>query len=292
MVVGVGTAFSSTVNKKGNYLVSCDKENLSESLRCAIISGILSTGGQVVLVSDGTIPMSRFGIRKLNLDGGIHIRRDTLDEDVVHMEFFNESGANIDKSMTKKMQKSMNFEDYNRCIGKEVKDTVKIDNFSLIYLNDGISLIENIEEIKRQKPRLILYSKAPRITDLAYEYLKTLGCEVEILNSTKNYNIEDIAKIVLEKNMELGVVYGENGETIEITDGNSVIGEEKYYILSLLIELKNGTVKDVVVPYHHPKVIEQLSSSYNANTLYSKTSVLDLIETALEKKYKTVYVKL
>ena len=286
MVVGVGTAFSSTVNKKGTYLVSCDKENLSESLRSAIISGILSTGGQVVVVSDSTIPMARFGIRKFNLDGGVHIRRDTLDEDIVHMEFFNESGANIDKSIIKKMQKSLSFEDYNRCVGKEVKDTVKIDNFSLIYLNDGISLIENIEEIKRQKPRIILYSKTQRITELAYEYLKTLGCEVEVLNSKTDYNIEDIAKIVLEKNMELGIVYGENGETIEITDGKSVIGEEKYYILSLLIELKNGTIEDIVVPYHHPNVIEQLSSSYNANTLSSKTSVLDLIETALEKNIR------
>jgi mannose-1-phosphate guanylyltransferase/phosphomannomutase len=288
--VRLGMAFSSVINDKGSYLVSSDGYNFSKSIKNALISGILSTGAGVVNIKDSTIPMCRFGIRKFKLDGGIHIRGDEFYEDMIYIEFFTKSGANIDKNISKKIEKAVSSEDFKRCICREVEDIVNIDNFSTIYLKAGRMLLKNINNIKKQKPKVILCSASLTISTLAEKYLKSLGCEVEIVKKPKNFKIEDIQKLVLEKSAYLGFLFTEDSEKVNLTDGHVVVNKEKYYILSLLIGLKREELKEVVVPYHYPRIVEQLVEKAKRNTVYSKSNICNIIQTLIDEEKKFQYI--
>lgn len=290
LAVSIGIAFSSVINNHGTFLISSDENNLSKALKNAIISGVLSTGAEVIDIVEGTIPMCRFGIRKLSLNGGIYIRCDNSYEDTLYIEFFDDIGANIDKKTSKNMEKTLAFEDYKRAIGKEIKDISTIDNFSLIYLNEGRKLLNNIDKIKQQNLKIILYSTSQSICNLAKTYLESLGCEVEIIKSTTNSDIEELQELVKDRGANLGVVYTDNGEEIEITDGYDVVKNERYYILSLLIGLINGTIKNAVIPYHYPRIAEQLIEEYKANTLYSKSNISDEIKSVMSEEIDFQYI--
>ena len=94
----------------------------------------------------------------------------------------------------------------------------------------------------------------------------------------------------MENSADLGLLYTDNGEKIEITDGHNIIKDEKYYLLSLLIGLKGGKLKNVVIPYHYPRIIEQLVKKYKGNTVYSKSTSSDLIQTVMEENEDFQYI--
>lgn len=290
IAVGLGIAFSTVMNREGTYLVSNDKSNLSKTIKNAIVSGMLSTGSQIVDIKDSTIAMCRFGIRKIKLDGGIHIRGEGLYDDMIYMEFFDKNGANINKNISKKIEKSLIIEDFKRCIGREVEDVVSIDNFSTIYLKEGRSLLKNIDNIKNKKPKLILYSPSKNISNLAEQYLESLGCEIQIVNSRQRSKIEDIQKLVLENSADLGIIFTEDGEKIQITDGHNMVKDEKYYLLSLLIGLESGEMENVVVPYNYPRIAEELVKEYKGRTVFSNSNISDTIQMILDEEIDFQYI--
>lgn len=286
----LGTSFASVVNAKGTYIVSCDEHNLSKSIKSSIISGILSTGSEAVDIKDSTIPMCRFGVKHFKADGGVHIRTDNAHEDMVYIEFINNEGSNIQKDMERKIENSFILEDFKRCSGNQIKDVVNIYNFSSIYLKSGVGDIKNIEKIRAKKPKIIITSYSKNISDLAERYLIDIGCQVKVIPYWKGLEAKDIRSLVLDESGDLGVIYSENGEKVVLTDGFNIVKDEKYYLLSLLIGFKTGNIKDIVVPYNFPRIMEKLAQEYQGDTIYSKSHISNIIETILKNELNFQYI--
>src|SRR5690606_28174285 len=120
----LGASFASVIKPKGTYVVNGDEHNTSRLIKNSIISGISNTGGLVIDINNSTMPMCRFGVRFFEADGGVQIRMDDFDPTLVHIEFINEKGANIDKGLEKKVENCFLLEDFNRCFESELRDVV------------------------------------------------------------------------------------------------------------------------------------------------------------------------
>lgn len=286
----LGTAFGSVINDKGTYIVSGDEHNLSKSIKSSIISGILSTGSEVVDIKNSTIPMCRFGVVYFKADGGIHIRTDNSKEDMIYMEFINDRGANIDKNIERKVENSFILEDFKRCSGNEVRDVINIYNFSTIYLKAGMEDIRNVDKIRAQMPKLVITSPSKNISSLAERYLTDIGCEVKVLPHWGEFEPDDVKSIVLDDSDDLGILYDPNGEKVILTDGFSIVANERYYLLSLLMGLETGNIKDVVIPYNFPRIMERLTRRYQGTAIYSKSNISHIIETILENQLDFQYI--
>ena len=290
IATSLGTAFATVMREKGTYLISSDEHNLSKSIKNSIVSGILSTGSRVIDIKNSTIPICRFGVKYFRSDGGIHIRGDSFHEDMIYIEFIDDEGANIDKNRSKKIENCLAIENFKRCAGGEVEDVVNIYNFSTIYLKDGKEQLKNIDKIKNQKPELIISSPSKNICDLAERYLKDIGCRVKVIKGNRGLSIEDIKNIVLENRWDLGLLYSENGEKVELTDGSDIVQDEKYYLLSLLIGLKSGEMENVIIPYNYPRVMERLAEEYKGHTIYSKSNISNIIQMIMKEKIDFQYI--
>lgn len=290
IATGLGTAFATVINNRGIYVVSSDEYNLSKSIKNSIISGILSTGSQVIDIKNSTIPMCRFGVKHFKADGGVHIRGNCFYEDMVYIEFIDKEGANVDKNKSRKIENCLTIEDFKRCNGSEIEDIVNIYNFSTIYLKEGKGQLKNIDKIKKQKLKIIISSPSKNITNLAERYLKNIGCEVKVVQYNKGLEIEDIRSIVLGEEGDLGLLYSGNGEKVELTDGFNIVRDEKYYLLSLLIGLKSREVEDLVIPYNYPRAVEKLVEEYKGNIIYSKSSTSHIIQTMVKEKVDFQYI--
>ncbi len=286
----LGTAFATIMKEKGTYLVSSDEHNLSKSIKSSISSGILSTGSQVIDIKNSTIPMCRFGVKYFKADGGIHIRSDSDREDMIYIEFIDKKGANIDKNRSKKIENCLAIEDFKRCSGGEIEDLINIYNFSAIYLKEGRDRLKNISKIKNEKPKLIISSPSKNICSLAEKYLKSIGCQVKTIKYSRGLKIEDIKNMVLENQYDLALFYSGNGEKVALTDGLNTVEDEKYYLLSLLIGLKSGQMKNVIIPYNYPRVMEKLAKQYKGHTIYSKSDISNIIRTTINEEIDLQYI--
>lgn len=290
MAIRLGTALGTVIKKEGTYIVNSDEHNLSKSIKSSVISGILSTGSLVIDINDSTMPMCRFGVKHFKADGGIHIRTDDFNKDLVYIEIINDKGGNIDKGIERKIENSMIIEDYRRCSGDEIKDVVNIYNFSSIYLNEGVKRLKNIHKIRNKKPKLIIAAPSKNIVYLAEKYLTEIGCLVSIAEYEKGLTIEDIKNLVLEVDGDLGVLYSGDGEKVALTNGFNIIQDEKYYLLSLLIGFKTGEIKEAVIPYNFPRIIEKIAKKYNSSTTYTKSNISDLIQAIVNKNLDFQFV--
>ena len=286
----LGAAMATALGSKGVYIISCDGDNLSKSLKSSIISGILSTGAQIIDIKNSTLPICRFGIKYFDADGGVYIGRDILENNRIFIEILDNKGGNIDKNKRRKIEKSLSIDDFKRVSGDEIQDIVSISNFSSIYLREGREKLKYIDIIQRERPTIIISSPSENISKLAEEFLLSIGCKVETIPYDIVKREEGMNNIVLDKDGDLGILYSENGESIEITDGFHIVSGERYYLLNLLIGLKTGELEDALIPYNYPRIMEKLAQDYEIEIEYGRSNISEMIGALVDRKNEFQYI--
>lgn len=286
----IGASFAFTMKKKGTFIVNSDDHNSSKLIKNSIIAGMISTGALVIDIKNSTLPMCRFAVKYYKGDGGIQIRTDDINKDTVYLDFINFNGANIDKNTERKIENTFALENFKRCISQEIKDVVNIYNFKEIYLKEGVFKVENRDKIAREKPYVIISSPSKSLLDIAHSYLKDIGCQVRIVEYKDGMSIEDLKAAVIEENGYIGIYYDGDGERLSITDGFNTVKDHKYYMLAMLIGFKTGSIKEAVVPYNYPRIMEKLAKEYKGKTIYTKSNITDIIETIKGKNEDFQYI--
>lgn len=284
----LGTAFASTIGNNNCFVVGCDENNASILVKNSVVSGLLSTGVSVVDINKSSIPMCRFAIRNFESDGGIHVRADLKDENKIHIELMDRYGANISRNIERKIENIFSTEDFSRCNSKKIKDLIKVNNFSTIYIKKGIELIGEMDDIKINNPIVIIGSKNNSILNTAADFLKSIGCSVLTqvydcrFNSEKKY-LNYIVRETVKNKCDIGVYISEDGERISLVDEKGrLIENEKYFALKTLAILKRGNVKNIIAPYNLPNVIEKIAEDFDANVLRTKISPADVLTKMLK----------
>lgn len=286
----LGSAYSSILEKESTIVVSGDCSNASNIIKKSLISGILSTGASVIDIKDSAIPINRFAVRNYKANGGIHVRINHSEHNKVHIEFVDKSGANIDRNTERKIENILYTDDFERCSADKVKAVVDINNFCSIYIKNGSDILDNTAMIKRKSPNITISSKCKKIINIASEFLEYMGCQVRCDYSIGRYKSFDqylnfISNQVVKNGDELGIVFNENGEDVILIDENGkIIDKEMYTALAILILLKVGINKKIVIPYTSPKIIEKMAQKYSVEVVRTKTSPSAVMKEMLDVK--------
>lgn len=276
----LGSSYATVVSKDGVVVVSSDEHNSSKLVKNSLISGILSTGAKIIDINDATLPMCRFAVRYFSGNGGIHISSKSKDKNMIQIELINENGANIDRNFERKIENAFSSEGFIRCNGDRIEDVTRIYSFSSIYISEGRKLLKNESFIKRENPKVIISSVSERVLILARKYLECLGCQVTSrqLDNREDRELNTISKEVVKGSFELGLFYNENGENMILIDNKGrILDKEKFLLLSILMGLKSGELKEIVVPYNFPRVVEDLVKDYGGKVYLTKTNLADLL---------------
>lgn len=283
----LGSTFASIIKKDAPVVVSSDDSNASNLLKYSMSSGIASTGIGVISIDNAIMPINRFAVRFYRASGGVHISSDFMDKDVIHIEFVNENGGNIDRNTEKKIEHLFAREDFERCNSNMAKSIMNVDNFSSFYISSNLSLIKNASEIKSQRPRLLIASPSDNVVSIASTILEQIGCNVDVDYSIKNYKSPDdyipyISHEVNLKNMDMGAIISSTGESITLIDDKGrPLDKERYIILAALITLKMGSSKKLVVPYTTTMIIEDIAMQYDAEVIRTKSSLSSMMNEIL-----------
>lgn len=274
----LGSAFATIMKEDATIVVSSDDYGASRLIKNSLVCGILSTGVGVIDIRDAVMSMNRFAVTHYKADGGIHVRMDYSEPNRVHIEFSDHNGANINRSMERKIENLFNRDDYERCNYDQVKSTVEIDNFAPVYFKKGTEILANKSQIKRESPKVVVSSRSKTVIGLASRFLEHIGCRVYCDYSVFKYNsveqyLSCLAGQVAGSDAEMGIIMGENGENLILVDeeGRTIKGE-KYIALISLILLKMGKGNNLVVPYTAPQIIVKMAEQYGVKVVRTKSS--------------------
>ncbi|MCG8540931.1 MAG: NTP transferase domain-containing protein [Clostridia bacterium] len=283
----LGSAFASNLREDGIIVVSADHSNSSKLIQNSLISGILSTGKGVINLKDIPMPLNRYAIKYYKAQGGIHVRNDTSNENKIHVEFVDENGANLNRNLERKIENLFNREDFERCNARKMKSVMEIENFFSFYINDGREILDDIPQIKRKNPKLLISSNCKKILELTTHFLENIGCQVECDYSVSKYSsvnryLKYISTQVLKNKADMGIIFSQNGENLILVDNRGrIIDKEMYTVLSALILLKIGRSKRICVPYTSPKIIEEMAKEYEVEVVRTKTSASHIMNEIL-----------
>ena len=276
----LGSSYATVVSKEGVVVISSDEHNSSKLVKNSLISGILSTGAKIIEIKDGTLPMCRFAVRYFGANGGIHVSSNSKDNNKIQIEMINKNSANIDRNFERKIENAFSSDNFIRCNGSNVEDVTRIYSFSSMYIREGKKILQNESLIKRENPRVSISSISERILRLARKYLEDIGCQVtrHQLNKIEDVELNDISKEVVEGSFDLGLYYSENGEKMTVIDERGrILDKEKFSLLSIFMGLKSGELKEVVIPYNFPRVVEDLVKDFNGKIYLTKTNLSDTL---------------
>ncbi|MCA1933411.1 MAG: NTP transferase domain-containing protein [Calditerrivibrio sp.] len=265
----LGSALGSSLPKDSTVVLSRDYHSASRMLKRSFLGGLLSSGVNAVDLRMTAIPVTKY-IQKISRNSmSVHFRQSLTNALYTEIQFSDINGLPIDSNFEKNIERTFFRENFRRASHDDIGKIVELHDLETSYIKHFLQNVD-YEIIKRSKFKIVVDMMNGTATDIFPHILTELGIDAVVLNAylnekkiSKNFTelqnkLEEVKKILLTLNSDIGVVIFQNGERMQvISDVGEVITPEK---LSLIyIKLLDITSKDrgkVYLPIMVPTVLD------------------------------------
>ena len=249
----LGASFGSSIGKGSTVTTSRDDHPSSRMILRSIICGLMTVGVNILDLRSTPLPVSRYNIKALGADGGVHIRISPDNPRHTLVELFNIQGINLPRSHERKVENLFFREDFRRTDADEVG---KLE-FPGRVLDSYVEAFFNYVDANA-----ILNDKRSVVIDYAYSRLSMffpsifgrLGCEMVALNAYPDHSripktaedrelhLDRLSKTVSTLKADIGVLIESDGERLSLVDEGGRVIEGN----TLLAAVAWLTLKDVL----------------------------------------------
>lgn len=285
----LAAAYGSTLHQGAQIVIGCDEHPFSQVLKRAVVSGLLAAGVQTMDLGESTTPVTRFAVKTMNADGGLHIRLiPPLENNRVIIEFLDQTGINIDKGTERKIENAFAQEDFRRAN----LDSVQGGKF-MPYLKDSyvFRLLEkvNTSAIKDTNAKVVVEVENGSLLQLATQLLSKLECQIITITSTDN-SLIDLAKLVKDYQADLGIRLDNNGEQLVLIDQDGrIVKDEMLLALLVLINFQFQREKAIAVPVTSSEVMEKIAKVWEGKIIRTKANPRSLMVAGGPREFHAMF---
>ena len=272
-----------------------DTRKSGEIFRGTVLSGLLSTGCEVIDLGICPTPTVGIAVKGLKAKGGIMLTASHNPAEWNGLKFFNSDGIFLDEKEGKKLfslaEKEINYSDWDSL------DKVRLDQS---WIEKHIQRILNLSfidknKIKKRKFKVVIDCNNGAGSRIAPPLLRELGCKVIELNCGLSgdfihrpepvpENLGLLCRKVKETRADLGFACDPDSDRLAIVSDKGIpLGEE--YTLALCVDfILSKRLSDVAVNVSTSKVIQDIARKYGVKVFRSK--VVEVYVVSLLKKIK------
>ncbi|MFX1364055.1 MAG: hypothetical protein ACFFCE_14885 [Promethearchaeota archaeon] len=229
----IGSIHGSLFKQDDSVVLGRDYHNDSRMLKRAYTSGLMSTGINLLNLSDCTFPLLQFTIRRFGASGGVYFSGGHLYSEDVGLRFLDAGGIELSQSEIQKIIESYNNYPQNvrRVDPNEIGQITSIPQTADVYIKSLQQFVDK-RKIKKANLKIVVdcsYGPTGKITPLL---INDIGVEVIALNThyrersssaVPSINtIRNTADIVKASNSHLGVCFDVDGSRILVIDENGL----------------------------------------------------------------------
>ncbi len=229
----IGSIHGSLFTQNESIVMGRDYHNDSLMLKRAYTSGLMSTGIDLLNLSDCTFPLLQFTIRRFGASGGVYISGGHLYSEDVGIRFLDAGGIELPQSEIQRIIDSYNTypEHVRRVDPNEIGQITAIPQTEDIYIKSLQQFVDK-KKIKEANLKIVVdcsYGPTGKITPLL---INEIGVEVIALNThyrersvspVPSINtIRNTADIVKASNSHLGVCFDVDGSRLLVIDENGL----------------------------------------------------------------------
>ncbi|MFX1344787.1 MAG: hypothetical protein ACFFBC_13370 [Promethearchaeota archaeon] len=267
----IGSIHGSLFNQNESIVMGRDYHNDSRMLKRAYTSGLMSTGINLLNLSDCTFPLLQFTIRRFGASGGVYLSGGHLYSEDVGIRFLDAGGIELSQSEIQKIIDSFNSYPKNvrRVDPNEIGQITAIPQTADIYIKSLQQFVDK-KKIKKASLKIVVdcsYGPTGKITPLL---INDIGVEVIALNThyrerssspVPSINtIRNTADIVKASNSHLGVCFDVDGSRILVVDENGLeISFEDLLMLFITFDkrIQNSRANTIITTPSLPPVVKQ-----------------------------------
>jgi mannose-1-phosphate guanylyltransferase/phosphomannomutase len=240
-------------------------------LKRAYTSGLMSTGINLLNLSDCTFPLLQFTIRRFGASGGVYFSGGHLYSEDVGIRLLDAGGIELSQSEIQKIINSFNSypEQVRRVDPNEIGQITAIPQTADIYIKSLQQFVDK-KRISKANLKIVVdcsYSPTGKITPLL---INDIGVEVIALNThyrerssspVPSVNtIRNTADIVKASNSHLGVCFDVDGSRILVIDENGLeISYEDLLMLFVSFDkrIQNSKSNTIITTPSIPPVVKE-----------------------------------
>ncbi|MHA2392339.1 MAG: hypothetical protein ACXAEX_10215 [Promethearchaeota archaeon] len=267
----IGSIHGSLFSRNDSIVMGRDYHNDSRMLKRAYTSGLMSTGINLLNLSDCTFPLLQFTIRRFGASGGVYFSGGHLYSEDVGIRLLDAGGIELSQSEIQKIINSFNSypEQVRRVDPNEIGQITAIPQTADIYIKSLQQFVDK-KRISKANLKIVVdcsYSPTGKITPLL---INDIGVEVIALNThyrerssspVPSVNtIRNTADIVKASNSHLGVCFDVDGSRILVIDENGLeISYEDLLMLFVSFDkrIQNSKSNTIITTPSIPPVVKE-----------------------------------
>ena len=287
LALGIGLAWGTYLKKtafKPQVAIGTDARISSYMIKSAIISGLLSSGCDVVDIGRIPTPTLQYMVKTRNYDSGVIITASHNPPQFNGIKGTSNNGTEFSKNIEEEIEKIYFKKDYSFADWKNV-GTVKImkKEEAVDSYIDGIISNVNVDIIKEKNFNVILDCGNGIGGDVTPQLLERLGCKITKLYCEPNgmfpgrnseptpENITDLIKKVIDKNADFGVAQdGDADRAIFIDEKGKYIWGDKTLSLAAkyITKQRNGGI--TVTPVTTSSCLDDIVIQNGGKVIHTK----------------------
>ncbi len=270
MSTKLAESFGSILPARSNIYVSCDFYKSSRMLKRAFLSGILSTGVNVVdLLFNVPSNVMRYNLAQNDeIIAGVHIRQSVIDQVNTEIVFFTNEGLFINTNLSKSIERIFFRENFRRVNYQDIGEIYEDNKIKNRYI-DAVKNSLDLNLFKSNQFKVVVDIMFGSTAEIYPKIINDLQIENILLNAHQDDKKlskvphlvqqaqENVGNLVKTMKKDCGFLIYPNGQRLQIVADN---GELVYDYIALLVVLKllNKTSKNIKVflPAWAPDFIE------------------------------------
>lgn len=295
IAVRLGASYGASLPPGSQVTVSRDGSPAARMINRAIISGLMSVGVSVHNLENVAVPISRYQIPAISgARGGTHTRLHPDESDEIQIEFLDENGLNISKTLEKKIESNFFKEDFRRVRMSDIGD-IHFPSRVVEYYREGFLSVFDSDVIAQRRPKIVIDYAGSFVNVILPSLLGRLGAETVVLNAhlapryptavEKREMRTQLANVVTALKADFGVQIDAHGERLTLVDNRGrIIFDERLLatVAHLTFSARQGTA--IGVPVTASSVLERIAATHGASVLRTKANARALMETARERR--------
>ncbi|MBM4419737.1 MAG: nucleotidyl transferase [Chloroflexi bacterium] len=289
----LGAAYASTLPRGATIVLSRDSHRASRMIKRAMVSGLPSSGVNVLDIKSQPVPVSRWIARSGAYAGGAHVRVSPFDDRVIDITFFDRSGMDLDRNAERKIEGSFFREDYRRAYLDEIGWIGEEPGLADSYV-EAMSKVLAISQANGHRFVLDYGHSAvstvlPRVLNRFSVSPVTLNGSIDesrLAHSPDQFEqiLRQLARIATAVEASIAIRIDAGGEKIYVIDdrGHLVPG---WWLLGALIDLhwRQNPGGTLAVPVTAPNLFETLAARHGGSVLRTRVSSQALVAASVRK---------
>lgn len=291
LIINFSSSFGTYI-ESGKVYISQDTRNSGEMVKSAVISGLLSTGCEVIDLGVCPTPALQLFIKHhKKACGGVAITAGHNDERWNALKFIRGDGLFLNHYQAEELLDIFHQGEFKKAKWNEFKKIKKEGKAVENHLN-AILKVLNVNLIRKKKFKVALDCCNGACSNSTEEFLKRLNCEVVAINDEpgqgfphepepKPENMGQLRALVKASKSQVGFAQDADGDRLGIVDENGEALFEEYSLClatKFIVRKKKGVI---ITNLSTTKAIEDIAKEGKCNVLRTKISQAYIAEEAM-----------